>query len=303
MVNHIMILPENIYLKHSIYFIVLAILFSWPGFFIIDTWIFPNLMKEGESIKALFFVLGGHVFGMFGPSIAAIILLKFVIKSRFPPWQWGPPKYYVWGSIFMLTTWLLPALTGLLVSSFKIRISIETFQLIYMGIYIGIVWFAGIGEEFGWSSFLLSYLSPEFGKTRTIIISGIYRGIWHFPVLISPVLYKVIIGEQSIFILLLLSIGFIIQLIISNILFSSLFGYLWYKTESTALLGWLHYMFDLVRDFLTFFIIGFGESIFAKFGFAIVFYGVAYYCLDTVMREEGIRNIFRFVLSKEFREI
>ena len=82
-------LPENIYLRHSIYFIGLAILFSWPIFFIIDAWIFPNLMKEGKSIEALFILLGGHVLGMFGPAIASIIILKFIINLNSLPGDGG----------------------------------------------------------------------------------------------------------------------------------------------------------------------------------------------------------------------
>jgi len=240
---------------------------------------------------------------MFGPAIASIIISKFILKSKLPAWRWGQSKYYFFGFIFMTSVWLLPAILGFFISSFKFQTSLKTFQLIYMGTYIGTVWFASMGEEIGWSSFILSYLSPQFGKTRALIISGIYRGVWHLPILISPLLYKVIIGEQSILMLLLLSVVFMTQLIISNILFSSLFGYIWFKTNSLPLLGWFHFMFDLVRDFSMFFIIGFGDSFLGKFGWAILFYGFAYYCLEMVMQEEGIKNIFKFIYSKKFIEI
>jgi len=294
-------LLRNIYLRRSIFFIAVAILFSWPIFFVVDAWIFPNLMQDGESVKALFFLLGGHVLGMFGPAIATLIISKFVIKSKLPVWHWSKFKYYLYGFIFMSLIWLLPAALGFIFSSFKFQTSLKTFQLIYMITYIGTAWFASMGEEIGWSSFLLSYLVPQIGKTRAVIISGTYRGIWHFPILISPILYKVIIGEQSVLIILLLSIVFMIQLIISNILFGSFFAYLWFKTKSTPLLGWLHFIFDLTRDFSMFFIIGFSNSILGNFGWAILFYLAAYYCLEMIMRNEGIKNIFKFVYSKEFR--
>ena len=45
---------KNIKTKNSFYFFLLSILFSWPIFFVIDAWIFPNLMKQGESERALF---------------------------------------------------------------------------------------------------------------------------------------------------------------------------------------------------------------------------------------------------------
>ena len=295
-----MILLKNIQLRHSIYFLTLAILFSWPIFFIVDAWIFPNLMKDGEFTKALFFILGSHVLGMFAPAIASTIVLKIILKSRLPAWKWGRSKHYFYGFIFMSSVWLLPAFLGFFISSFHFQTSIITFQLIYMGVYIGTVWFASMGEEMGWCGFLLSYLSPQFGKTRALIISGIYRGIWHFPILISPLLYKVIIGEQSVFALFLLSLVFILQLIVSNVFFSSLFGYLWYETESIPLLGWFHFLYDLMRDFSMFFIIGFAGSYLGKFGWAILFYGAAYYCLDITMRKEEINNIFKFIFNKKF---
>jgi len=50
-----------------------------------------------------------------------------------------------------------------------------------------------------------------------------------------------------------------------------------------------------------FLIIGFSDSILGKFGWAILFYLAAYYCLEMIMRNEGIKNIFKFVYSKEFR--
>jgi len=198
----------------------------------------------------------------------------------------------------MTSVWLLPAILGFPISSFELRTSLKPFQWIFLYTYIGTVWFASVAEEMGWSRFLLSTLSPEFGKTRSLIISGIYRGIWHFPILISPYLYKAIMGQQSIIVLFLLSIAFLIQLVISNVLFGALFGYVWFKTNSLPLLGWLHFLFDLARDFSMFFIIGFSDSFFGKFGWAILFYGVAYYCLEKIMREEGITNIFKFLFAK-----
>ncbi len=296
-------LYKNDYLKTSFYFIAIAVLFSWPIFFAVDAWLFPELMKKGESVIALFLILAGHVLGMFGPAFASIIILKFVLKQKLPLWRWSQLKYYLYSFIFMIAVWLIPAIFGFLFSSFSFQTSLKTFQFVYMFTYIGTVWFASLGEETGWCGFLLTYLSPEIGKTRAVIISGIYRGIWHFPILISPFLYKVIIGELSIFILFLLSIAFIFQLVISNVLFGSFFGYIWFKTNSLPLLGWVHFIFDLARDFSMFFIIGYSESYLGKFGWAILFYGFAYYGLERLMREERILNIFKYIFSKKFREI
>lgn len=87
---------KSVYLLNSFYFFVLAILFFWPLFFLVDAWIFPNLMKQGDVVKALFFILGGHIIGMFGPAIASILILKFVVKEKLTVWRWSQPEYYLY---------------------------------------------------------------------------------------------------------------------------------------------------------------------------------------------------------------
>ncbi|GBD91476.1 CAAX amino terminal protease self- immunity [bacterium BMS3Abin04] len=279
----------------SLYFIFITILLSWPVLFLIDGWVAPNLMDSGSSIRALFLILLSHAFAMFCPAISSIILMRKINNRSFLKWKWSKLKYY----IIALIIWITPALMGFVFyDSLELRSSIKLFQWIYMISYLVIVYFSSIGEELGWRAVLLTLLTEKFGRTKSTILSGIYRGVWHLPILVSPLLYKVILGETTIFILFLMSIVFLIQLVISNILFGSIFAFTWYKTQSLPLTGWIHYIFDLLRDFIVFFIIGYGTNIFFKFGWAIPFYFIAYYFLLKIAKEENITNLFQLDLLK-----
>jgi len=281
-------------LRISLYFILIIILLSWPVLFLVDGWIAPNLMDSGNSVRAIFLILLTHAFAMFGPAISSIILMKRMNDKSFLKWKWSKPKYYIIALIILVLIWVTPALISFLFyDSLELRSSIKMYQWIYMISYLIIVYFSAIGEETGWSAFLLTLLTEKYGRTKSTIISGFYRGVWHLPFLVSPLLYKVILGETTVIVLLLMSVVFLIQLIISNILYGSIFAFTWYKTKSLPLMGWIHYIFDLLRDFIVFFIIGYSTNVFFKFGWAIPFYFIAYYFLMQIAKEEKITNLFQ----------
>ncbi len=281
-------------LRISLYFILIIILLSWPVLFLVDGWIAPNLMDSGNSVRAIFLILLTHAFAMFCPAISSIILMKRMNDKSFLKWKWSKPKYYIIALIILVLIWVTPALISFLFyDSLELRSSIKMYQWIYMISYLIIVYFSAIGEETGWSAFLLTLLTEKYGRTKSTIISGFYRGVWHLPFLVSPLLYKVILGETTVIVLLLMSVVFLIQLIISNILYGSIFAFTWYKTKSLPLMGWIHYIFDLLRDFIVFFIIGYSTNVFFKFGWAIPFYFIAYYFLMQIAKEEKITNLFQ----------
>ena len=51
------------------------------------------------------------------------------------------------------------------------------------------------------------------------------------------------------------------QLVVSNVLFGAVFGWIWYRTESVPLVGWLHFWFDLVRDVAAMLIVGYASGL------------------------------------------
>jgi|GEM_PF-810447 len=284
------------------YFFLLAILYSWSIFFVTDAWLIPDAIAHGHNHIALMIATIGHLVGMFGPLLAATILWNLYYHEQFPPLNWSRFKYYLYTSLAMAGLWVLPALGGLLFgNSFKFIPEISKAHWIFVASIVSVGWFAGIGEELGWCGFILSRLTPHIGQTRSVIISGILRGVWHWPLLIGPLLYKVVTGSKPFFLLAVMGIVYLVQLVISNILFGSVFGYLWFKTKSYPLLGWTHIWFDIGRDFSFIFIVGYSGSFWPKFGWGLLFYPVAYLFLDRIAQQEGITNLNRVLFSNWVR--
>lgn len=280
------------------YYFLIAVLFSWLIFIVTDAWLLPGALAHQRNQSALLIATFGHLAGMFGPALAAIILWKHFYRTNLPPLRWSLPKYYIYASLAMAGLWVIPAVGGLLFGdSFKIIPEMSKTHWIFVGMILSVGWFAGTAEELGWCSFVLSRLSPHIGGTRSVIISGVLRGVWHWPILAGPIIYKTVTGNNPVYLLLIMGIVYLVQLVISNILFGSVFGYLWYKTKSYPLLGWTHIWFDLGRDFSLLFIFGYQGSFWSKFGWGLLFYPVAYFFLDRIARQEGITNLNKVLFS------
>lgn len=280
------------------YFLLIIVLYSWPIFFITDAWLIPGAIAHHHNATALLIATFGHLLGMFGPAIAAVILWKRFFNERIPNLKWSRLRNYLYTALVMEGLWVVPAIAGLLFgNTFHLIPKVSTPYWIFVITILSVGWFAGIGEELGWSGFLLTRLSPFIGNTKAVIISGIFRGIWHLPILVGPILYKTVTGAESPYLLGVMGIVYLFQLVISNVLFGSVFGYLWYTTKSYPLLGWTHFWFDMARDFSFIFILGYQSSFWPKFGWGLVFYVAAYILLDKIARAEGITNLNKIFFS------
>jgi membrane protease YdiL (CAAX protease family) len=271
------------------FFTLIAFLYSWPIFFIVDAWLIPNYQNRGDDTAVLLTAFFGHVLGMAGPAIAAIIMWKRYHRIPLPEWKWGRLRDYLFGALFMAAIWVIPALLGLVFDdSFYVRNPIEPYVWVVIASSLTILWFGGLGEEVGWTAYLLSRLGPHTGKARALLIAGVIRGLWHLPVLVSPVLVRYLDGDLSLFRLLARTLFIIIQLSVSNALFGSLFGWVWYRTESLPLMGWLHQTHNAARDISILLVIGYAGSSWS-FLWAIPFYVIAVQLLYQVGRKEGAK--------------
>lgn len=276
----------------------MAIAFSWPLFFITDFWLMPKYLHEKFVILI---ALYGHMAAMMGPMIASIIILRYFKKTRLFSFKWGYKEYYFYTIYAVLAIWILPALIFLFFSSsLTVKTIYNNYDIIFIVSYLLFGWIASIGEEYGWSSYILTELSDKIGKTKAVVVSGVLRGLWHLPLLIIPVMLKVIAGKQSLVELLILLVVFAFQLMISNVFMSALWGYVWFKTKSIPLLGWMHFMFDLGRDFIVFFILGFVKGFWFKFGWVIPFLILAYIAFQKIAKSEGYSNYLEIFRRKSF---
>lgn len=279
-------------------FYLLAIIISWTLVFITDAWLIP---KYGNTGFSKLIALYGHMLAMMGPMVASIITLKYFQKNNLLTFKLGKKRYYLYLICFGVLIWLFPGIIWLAFDkSIIFKLFFNNYDTLFIISYLIFGWIAGIGEEYGWSGYILTELSGEIGKSKAIVVSGILRGLWHLPLLTIPLLLKVTSGDKPFLELLLLTAVFAIQLIISNIFFSALFGFVWYKTESIPLVGWLHFMFDVFRDLTIFFIVGFSSSIWFKFGWGIPFYFLAYLAFTRIVKEEGYSNYLEIFYKKNY---
>jgi len=285
--------PEK---RNVLLFVLISYVFSWPIFFCVDGWLEPTFTAQGNEAAARLSVLIGHTVAMLGPALAALLLWRFRHKEA-PAWSWSRLRYYGIVALAMLALWTLPGLIGLL-SGDTLQSPVETeiwIRIAIMGVF---GWVSGIGEETGWCAYLLPRLSPQVGKPRAMLVSGAIRGLWHWPVLVAPVIGQVIAGEHTWLELLGAGVVIAIQLVIGNVLFGSILGWVWYRTESIPLVGWAHFWHNLTRDVTLMLLVGYGDSLWAAL-MPIALYVFAFVLFDRVRRDEGLEWWQVFGSSKE----
>lgn len=268
-------------------FMLIAFCYSWPIFFVVDAWLIPRFDAQNNIAAVWYTALFGHMLGMAGPALAAIILWRVYHHEPLPRWRWSRLKYYAIAVLAMLALWTLPGLLGLaVIDSFHLRSPVESFVWVVIIASFTLGWLAGLGEETGWTAYLLPRLAPHFGNSRALLIAGAIRGLWHWPVLTGPVIAQFVAGERSTWELLAAAVVIALALVISNALFGSLFGWAWYKTQSLPLLAWMHQWFDATRDVTSLLLIGYAGSLWFTKLWSIPFYLVCVFVLKRVAREE-----------------
>ena len=276
----------------------MTIIFSWTLFFITDAWLIP---KYSNTTFSKLIALYGHMLAMMGPMFASIIMLEYFQKNNLLTINWSNKKYYIYTIYIILIIWVIPGLMLLFFDrDLTAKMIYNNYDIIFIVSYLLFGWFVGVGEEYGWSGYILTELSDKFVKSKAVVISGILRGLWHLPVIIIPLILKVSAGEKSFLELFLLTPVFAIQLIVSNIFFSALFGFVWYKTNSIPLLGWMHFLFDLGRDFTILFVVGFSSSFWFKFGWSVPFIVLAYLAFNKIAKGDGYSNILEIFYRKSY---
>ena len=268
-------------------FVLVSFIFSWTVFFIADVWLVPMFEGQGDAAAARLAGLFGHMLGMLGPALAALLMWRLVRREGPPRWEWSRPKYYLWAAAAALAFWALPGLIGLLLGDTVVDPPPSFFGVYALSI-VAFGWITGLGEETGWCAYLLPRLSPMVGKTRALIISNVLRGLWHWPVVVAPVIAQVVRGDRTPLELLGASVVIALQLVLSNIFFGSIFGWVWYRTGSLPLTGWLHYWYDMVRDLTLILLVGYGGSLWVTLLNPFLLFPLGFMLLSDVLDGEGL---------------
>jgi membrane protease YdiL (CAAX protease family) len=280
-------MTKNKDIRSVVLFTLICFLFSWPIMFCVDAWLEPMFSQQGNLAAAKLSVLFGHMLAMLGPAIAAFIMWRIYHKESPPPWKWSQPKYYVWVVLAMLAFWVLPGLMGLFFGD-TVTSPIETHIWVSIAAILAFGWISGMGEETGWCAYLLPRLSPSTGKAGAMIVSGVIRGLWHWPVVVSPVIVQVVAGEHTPAELVGAAVVIAFQLVLSNVLFGAIFGWIWYRTESIPLVGWLHYWHDMARDVTLMLLVGYGSSLWVTMLNPFLLFPLGYLLMYDVLVGEGL---------------
>ncbi len=233
-------------------FALLAALLSWPIFLALELYLPPLPTSPRDTALTLF----GHMLAMGGPAVAALLLWRWQAQPAQPAFRWSRPADYLWVALVLTTlrtvTLLASALTEPGFLSWRSAWEADAVIVVLGSLTVG--WLAGLGEEVGWCAYLLPRLTPAFGRFTATVISGAIRGLWHLP----PLLLAASGSTTPIF-----QVGptEILALVLSNVLFGALMGWLWFKRASMALVGWAHQWHDLTRDAAYVLVIGATASV------------------------------------------
>lgn len=163
-------------------FTALAFGFAWLAFGLAA--VFDGLDRERGNAWTV--VAGVGV--AFGPALAAIVMRFFVTRERLAEaglrWR-APGRYYGWAILLPLAwgsagVWLRLLVGGNTLDGFP---PVQAFVGYLVSLII--TWFILFGEEFGWRSYLLRYLSP-LGHGRALLLSSAIWAVWHLPFVVVP---------------------------------------------------------------------------------------------------------------------
>lgn len=248
-------------IKEILTFITVTFIFSWTISFLTDWGFLHRLAIKQGGTYANMCTLFIRILLMLGPTIGSIVTVRVYRKEALPRWKWCKPKYYLIIPLFSLFVWMVPVFLSSLFhqNGLSLRPTIDIYQWIAIICELTIAWIGGIGEELGWSVFLLSRLSPQVGKIKAILISGVLRGIWHWPIVMGPIYLRVLDGGISKGTFILAAIQYCFFLPVMGILLSSIWGYIWFRTRSIPLMGWTHQTYDAAKDIAAVLFVTFGS--------------------------------------------
>lgn len=161
--------------RKTILFYLITLLLSWPIFFVADGWLIPKYAKTSLVMPI---ALYGHMLAMLAPMCAGMMVLKSHRPKRLLGWFWSKKDHYlVTFIIFFCTLYFIPAsFFSFIDKDLKWRSMFNGYDYFFICSYVAFGWLAGIGEEYGWSGYLLTEWSDKIGKGRAVVVSGVLRG-------------------------------------------------------------------------------------------------------------------------------
>jgi membrane protease YdiL (CAAX protease family) len=126
--------------------------------------------------------------GMWSPGIAAFIT-AIVFRKEVGPfgWHWGNTRFQIW-SIAIPFLYCLAGYGLVWLFGFGCLIPEKIMpKLMHLPVSFALTCTAALGEEIGWSGFLVPQVAKEYGFTAAALTRGIVWSVWHYPMIIAGI--------------------------------------------------------------------------------------------------------------------
>ena len=269
-------------------FLLISFAFSWCIFILADGFLVPQYIGQHRYATANFTALFGHGLAMFGPALGAWVSWKRYRIGKVPNWIWSRSQYYILALGLLFCYWMVPAILGIAFGGrYSFVFPSEPFQKILIVSGFSLYWLFGLGEEIGWCGFLIPALTERTSAMNSLVISGAIRGLWHLPVLVAPIVRLVTSNQKSVSWMGMMTLVFAVQLMLSNIAFGSFYFWIWRKTKSLPLVGWLHQWYDAFRDIAMLLVANYRASQWVKLYSGLVMGLSAGYVIMLILRNSA----------------
>ena len=147
--------------------------------------------------------------------------------------------YWLFALIFLVPAFLLGSLFNPIFNGDPISVSNLRPSFDLLPLFIGFIIIAGLGQEMGWTGFLLPRLQARFGALTSCVIRAILVGIWHLPLFIYSRLQLPQLADFP-YAGWITQKGFLVAFGVSILMFalpwSVLFGWIFNNTNGSLLL-------------------------------------------------------------------
>jgi len=163
--------------RHSIVsFYVLALVLGAGTILLVKQGILPTNLALASALSAS--IAGVAITGILDGKAGLKLML-----SRLLIWRVGI-RYWLFAVLFLVPAVLVGSLLNPLFGGDRISISNIKPAFNIVPLFVIFFFVSGLGQELGWTGFLIPRLQARFGALISCLIRAILVGIWHLPLLI-----------------------------------------------------------------------------------------------------------------------
>jgi membrane protease YdiL (CAAX protease family) len=227
-------------------YLVIVFGLSWPFQIAANIWAAqsPTLLYVLVAVSMVMVTVGTFISG------------RFIFRDSFSDagWRWGKPKHYLAIIGLVVLTFVVPTLVDLALGA--VNVPDDANIGAWLGHMLGMTLVAlipGFGEEFGWRGYMLPRLARRLSARKAVTLHGVIWWAWHLPMLVGTGIYTGIalaenLGMSPALAAAVYAIFLVILGAIPTIMHGIVFGYIWSRSRSLAVVTVYHALYDTVRN-------------------------------------------------------